>query len=488
MQFSTKIQEQLNDKNISEGQILDQLNQFKNGIKPIALKRACILNDGIIKLNDDEVVELVAKFEKAAQTQKIIKFVPASGAATRMFKHLFEYKSQPNNPLITDFFNHLEEFPFYSLLENELPELKHLLIKKDYQPIINTILQKLNYGFLPKGSILFHQYDDEIRTAFEEHLYEGENYSIGKNEQINIHFTVAKNHQKSIIKLLKNKIHKSFLHQNILLNFSCQNSNTDTITVDLNNDFVKNQEDKLVFRPGGHGALIYNLNSIDADLIFIKNIDNIVPDSKREDTIVYKKALGGLALGMANKRTQILSSLDQGKKIDPTNLTHFLSSFGIEERDYSDKEIYTLLDRPIRVCGMVKNQNEPGGGPFWVKDDEGVVSKQIVEKSQVNFKDASQEKIFQQSSHFNPVDLVCITKNHLKEPYDLLHYVDDGTGFISEKSLEGKTIKALELPGLWNGAMAKWNTLFVEVPLSTFNPVKTVNDLIRPIRVSLIKK
>ncbi len=488
MQVETKIQEQLRKKNISEKQVERQLAQFLNGIDFINLDRACTIGDGLKKLTANELTQFIALYESKANDLKILKFVPASGAATRMFKHLFDFQETAENALSQEFFQRLPDFPFFSELKNQLPNISDLLNQKQYAKIIDTILVNMNFGNIPKGCIPFHKYSSDIRTAFEEHLYEGKDYGKGKQGKICVHFTIAETHAKTILELLHQRIRACFLHDNVLVNFSYQLPETDTITVDLQNNPLANEQGELIFRPGGHGALIYNLNDLDADLIFIKNIDNVVPDSQREDTLIYKKALAGVALEFKYLRDKILVDIGSNRPLDQEDLIRLKNTFEIDLSAKNRQEIKGLLDRPIRVCGMVKNQGEPGGGPFWVKDSEGNLSKQIVETSQIDFSKKSQKQIVENASHFNPVDLVCITKDHQGISYDLHNFVDENTGFISEKSRAGQTIKALELPGLWNGAMAGWNTVFVEVPLTTFNPVKTVNDLLRPVRTGGMKK
>lgn len=470
-------------KGISEQQILDQLSQFKQGFEPASLAAPATEKNGITDISS-QLEGYIDHYEKAEILA--LKFVPASGAASRMFKQLFEFRADLNQKAkekgpISQFFKELESFAFYTDLESKFFQVKGSSLKEAQNSdssydILDVFLKEegLNYGKLPKGLLKFHKYGDIAKTPAQEHLTEGLQYS-NKQNKIRIHFTVSPEH----LEAFKNHIDEAVtsLRGNFEINFSTQKSKTDTIAAAVDNSPFRTGNGDLLFRPAGHGALLENLNDLSADIIFIKNIDNVVPDRLKPDTIRFKKALAGALLQFQAKAFDLLLQNDTGQ-----NVTHegklLLAEMGTKG-ELSPEEVLRKLNRPIRVCGMVKNEGEPGGGPFWVKDKTGTTSLQIVESAQVDLKDKTQENIFNGSTHFNPVDLVCGTKNYKGEKFDLLKYRDLDTGFISEKSSGGQKLKAMELPGLWNGSMADWNTIFVEVPLSTFNPVKTVNDLLK---------
>lgn len=499
---------QLKEKGINQSVVENQIEIFRKGFPFLRIVKPATVGDGIIKLESEEVDNLIDVYKTFGGTR--LKFVPASGAATRMFKHLYEFREE--YPLkgmdcfgdkefnsIHHFIANLKSFPFYDKLYNELwsvgYKLEDLVESNDYLPIVNTLLNTngLNYGSLPKGLINFHKYDDIARTSLEEHLVEGSQYARDQHGQVYLHLTVSPEHRKGFNELVERV--KAFYenHYDVTLNvsFSEQKPSTDTIAVDLDNRPFRNSDGTLLFRPGGHGALIENLNDLDADVIFIKNIDNVAPDHLKPQTIRYKKALAGLLIGYRNIIFDFIRRIN-GEENQPADFLPEVLDFTIDElcilppanlkkSSVADVKEYLLrvLNRPIRVCGMVKNQGEPGGGPFWAVNSDGSTSLQVVESSQIDLNDSKMKNIFSQSTHFNPVDIVCSTKGYNGNKFNLLNYTDPATGFISVKSRDGKQIKALELPGLWNGAMSSWNTIFVEVPLSTFSPVKTVNDLLR---------
>jgi hypothetical protein len=479
-----------------------QIEQFKKGVKPIVLVRQASANDGIFQVqNSKKYIDL---YDNAKL--KITKFVPASGAASRMFKSLFEYvektksentKAVPLNKELKEFCNNIGKFAFYGELNSLLKEeggIKLLFSEKNYSPAIEKLLNPdgLSYGQLPKGLLKFHLYNViHSRTPFEEHLVEGALYACSENRVVNIHFTVSPEHLKSFKNIYKNSKGSYEKKYNVKYNieFSIQKSSTNTIAVNPDNTPFYNFDGTLFFRPGGHGALIENLNEIDSDIIFIKNIDNVVKENKLQPTIEYKKVLAGKLLELQNNIFSLIKSIKENPSDEIIEKAFaflknelFLEENCIEINAKGLKRAELLierLNRPIRVCGVVKNQGEPGGGPFYVQNSDGCISLQIVESSQVDSQNDDQLRILNSSTHFNPVDLVCATKDFSGKKFDLRKYVDNDTCFISSKSLSGKELKALELPGLWNGAMAFWNTLFVEVPVETFNPVKTVNDLLR---------
>ncbi|MBW6478152.1 MAG: DUF4301 family protein [Bacteroidales bacterium] len=506
--FTEKDLEQLKEKGISVDMAKDQIRNFEKGFPFIKLASPATPGDGIIQIDQDQLKEYVEFYDEKYPALDIVKFVPASGAATRMFKDLFTWRDElrkgksaeniaASDKQAAQFFAEMETFAFWDDLKNVLNDkgldANALLEKKDYLSLIDHLLDDdgLGYAMLPKGLLRFHKYKDFSRTPLEEHLVEGANYVRKSSNVVKLHFTVSPehrgrfiNHVGSVIKSYEENFGTGFE-----VRFSVQKPSTDTMAVDLENNPFRDSDGSLLFRPGGHGALIQNLNELTEDLVFIKNIDNVVPDRLKEETYTYKKLLGGLLLFLQEKVFRILREIDGGNFADDEYAvarTFAIEHLCIDEKilPHDDKEgislLRKLLDRPIRICGMVKNVGEPGGGPFWVQDPRsGIRSLQIVESSQVDHKDAEQKKIFEQSTHFNPVDLVCSLKDHTGKAYDLAGFVDPETGFISYKSKDGKDLKAQELPGLWNGAMANWNTIFVEVPLITFNPVKTIMDLLR---------
>ena len=489
MNFTPSDRALFKQKNISEDTVQYQMDCFQKGFSFVQLDRPCTANDGILIWSPDDLDRLLEVYEAEKPETDFLKFVPASGAASRMFKHLFNYKNGEEDKLVTQFIEHLNHFAFYrELVEkaqaNQL-DFDVLLKEKDYETMVHLLLseQGLQYGLLPKGLIDFHAYDHEIRKAVGEHLIEGAAYAQGDDHKVRLHFTISESHKnkfRDYLKSFQNKVSKQ-LGCDFEIEFSVQSPSTDTIAVDMENAPFRLEDGTILFRPGGHGALIDNLNQLDADIIFVKNIDNVVPERLQETTVIYKKALAAKLLELKAQRDYFLHALNRGEGIDEDQLSILCSQLNIDaDKVNEESEFYDLLNRPMRICGMVKNQGEPGGGPFWVSSEDGRVGLQIVEKAQIDMNNETQKAILEQSTHFNPVDLVCATKDHHGERYDLNQFTDPSTGFIAEKSLEGRQLKAQELPGLWNGGMAKWITLFVEVPLVTFNPVKTVNDLLKP--------
>lgn len=465
-----------------------QIENFKTGFPFIQAKAPATVGEGILRLTEEDLELLTQVFDLQAPKNKLLKFVPASGAASRMFKALYAAKDNGKmDDSVRNFFENLPEFAFYDALLNAIGGYG------GNQEILDGLLTEkgLDYGNLPKGLLLFHSYGKKKRTAVEEHLVEGAHYA-NRNGRVRLHFTVSPEHKskfKKHIAAVKEEYEKEF-HVQYIISYSEQKAETDTIAVDRNNSPFLMEDGMPLFRPAGHGALLSNLNDQEADIIFIKNIDNVVPDHLKASTITYKKALAGILIQTRKRIFNFAKRLDQ-EKVSAYTITKALSFLkndlnvlppkGFRNWKMEDKLAFAKekINRPLRVCGMVKNVGEPGGGPFWVKNEDGSVSLQIVESAQFNLKAKKQEEIFKSATHFNPVDLVVSTKNYKKEPYNLFQFRDDKTGFISEKSMSGKVLKAQELPGLWNGSMAFWNTIFVEVPLETFNPVKTVNDLLR---------
>ena len=493
---------QIAARGITEQQVEHQLEQFKTGFPFLKLEAAASIGNGIIAPNDEEKKNYIDAWnEYKAAGRKIVKFVPASGAASRMFKNMFAFVDAPYDEPTTDFekeyFDHIKKFAFRKALcdqckKNEGKDIQTLLAEGNYKAIARNMLSKegLNYGNLPKGLLLFHNYEEGPRTPMEEHLVEAALYA-SSNGEANVHFTVSHDH----IELFKQKVaecaDKYAEKYNVKFNisFSEQKPSTDTIAANPDNTPFRDEDGSLVFRPGGHGALIQNLNDIDADVVFIKNIDNVVPDRLKQDTVDYKQVIAGILVELQQRAFNYLRLLDTGlyshAQLEEIIrfLKHDLCCIRTDMKELEDAELVIYLrkklNRPMRVCGVVKNVGEPGGGPFLTYNQDGTISLQILESSQIDKSNTEYMKMFTEGTHFNPVELVCAIKDYQGNPFNLPEFVDPTTGFISSKSKGGRELKALELPGLWNGAMSDWNTVFVEVPLSTFNPVKTVNDLLR---------
>lgn len=510
--FSSKDLKQIKKKGIHVKDIEKQLDNFKNGFPFLEIVDSANYKFGINKLDQEAEDKFIKYYEEHSDDIKIMKFVPASGAATRMFKSLFEmmktYKGSEREylRLLVDrsfnslfyTYDNMAKFPFYKDLQEEFlrqeESLDKCLEKHDYVCLLEKLLtpKGLNYGNLPKGLIKFHNYSFGARTAAQEHMVEGALYAKTKGK-VYIHFTVSPQHLKLFKDHLNDtkEVFSEKYEAKYYIGYSEQKSSTDTIAVDMNNEPLKDEEGNLVFRPGGHGALIHNLNNISADIIFIKNIDNVVPDYFKKDTIRYKKVLAGKALEIQSQLFEYIKQLKKSKTVTEKLIKEIVRFFKVElsykfpeefdakEKDEKVKILIEKLNRPVRVCGMVRNEGEPGGGPYLVKEKDGFVSPQIVEGSQFDPNNQDQKNIINESTHFNPVDLVCAVKDYRGRKFDLTKFIDHDTGFISEKSKDGVSLKAQELPGLWNGAMANWNTAFIEVPISTFNPVKVVNDLLR---------
>ena len=501
--ITTQDKELLAKKGITEAQIAEQLACFQTGFPYLKLDAAASIERGILAPNAEEQKAYLAAWDAYTNTDKtIVKFVPASGAASRMFKNLFEFLSadydKPTTKFEQAFFAGIKDFAFYDDLDAACQRITGkniagLMEEGNYKAVVSALLETvgLNYGALPKGLLKFHKYPEGARTPLEEHLAEGAMYAAGKSGKVNVHFTVSAEHRELFKKLVEEKAGEFAKRYGVDYNitFSEQKPSTDTIAADMDNQPFRDNG-KLLFRPGGHGALIENLNDLDADVIFIKNIDNVVPDKLKADTVTYKKLIAGVLVTLQKQAFEYLELLDSGKYTHEQmmEMLQFLQKKlfckNPETKDLEDSvlAIYlkNKLNRPMRVCGMVKNVGEPGGGPFLAENPDGTVSLQVLESSQIDMSDPAKKAMFEKGTHFNPVDLVCAVKNYKGEKYNLPDYVDKNTGFISYKSKDGRELKALEFPGLWNGAMSDWNTVFVEVPIETFNPVKTVNDLLRP--------
>src|SRR6056297_267903 len=492
---------QIQNKGLSEKVIEKQLENFKRGFPELQLVKPAQLNSGIIRLENKDVEDYKNNYEQSIGTQKAMKFIPASGAASRMFKFLFEYMDNPveGSKQVELFVSRIKDFAFYddlkSVLKDKGENIEELLHNKQYKKIIHFLLTKegLNYGNLPKALIIFHKDEQKSRTPIEEHIVESADYCLNENKKAYLHFTISPQHEIPFdkhLKAIKSKYEKE-LNAEFEITHSFQKEHTDIIAVKPNNEILRDEKGDPVFRPGGHGALLENLNDIEADIVFIKNIDNVVVDKLKIEGNRYKKALAGLMLRYQEIIFDYLERLDMEEEIERNELDEMhkflqekLNVIPHEDLNTEDKQCYidylrTKLNRPLRICGMVENKGEPGGGPFWVKDKDNSISLQIVEKAQINMENPEQKKVIEDSTHFNPVDLVCGLKNYKGNSFNLLEFRDPSAGIITQKSKGGVDLKAQELPGLWNGGMAYWNTIFVEVPLSTFTPVKTVNDLLR---------
>lgn len=474
---------QLSARGIRPEEINQQVDYFKQGFPWMNLEKSATIGDGIVRFSDADLASHIERFESRRSSLNLLKMVPASGAATRMFKSLFEYISsgQPNKESDL-FFSQKESFAFYQELASITPD------GSSEVDVLKVLLgaSGMEYGSLPKGLLKFHQYPAGARTPLEEHLVEAAEYA-SDGQKARLHFTVSPEHRGRFEALVAqlSPIWSSHFGIEFEVTFSEQKPATDTVAVNMDNSLFREDDGSLLFRPAGHGALLENLNDLTADIIFIKNIDNVVPDHLKQATIQYKKALAGLLLwileGISYLEMRLKGELkpaliEEALLEIKTYLGFEVSSdFALLSLDAQAAALLEILGRPTRICGVVKNTGEPGGGPFWCQDAVGNLTLQLVESAQVDMSNDSQKALFAGSTHFNPVDLVCATRGK-----DLLAYRDMSTGFITEKTKDGKSLKAQELPGLWNGAMANWNTLFVEVPLETFNPVKTVTDLLRP--------
>lgn len=477
-------------RQLDRAQIDAQLTLFTDGVEPTQIHAPCTLGKGVRRFSTDELATYAQTYDRQAPRLSITKFVPASGAATRMFAHL--HAADDADERYSEFMKHLPRFAFYQLLEGHFRaqgiSLEALRSSGNYGPITAGLLgaSGLNYDEIPKGSVPFHKYPNAVRTPFMEHLHEAAMYAVGKGGLAQVHFTVSPNFKSSDRQALLKYAEDLGLTAGcaIEVTFSEQHPSTDTLAVDENNAPFRGVDGRLLFRPGGHGALLRNLDALHADVIFIKNIDNVVPDAKKTDTVASKRALGGLLLDLVARRNAVLHHLDDGVSGAENDAKRLLRNWFVHEDETvlpdDSAALNKLLNRPIRVCGMVRNAGEPGGGPFWMRTSGGHCTAQIVEAAQIDLSNEDQREQFEASTHFNPVDLVCHTRDHQGEAYNLVEFSNPRRAFIAMKSVGSRRLKALERPGLWNGAMEHWLTVFVEVPATTFAPVKTVNDLLRP--------
>lgn len=499
--MNTSLKQKIEQQGMPLDEVKAQIKNFEEGFPFLPIVSAAKIGNGIKVLTDPEIQHFQETYPVNAAGKTIVKFVPASGAASRMFKDLFSFLEADSDlsksPFTQKFIDNIQKFAFFRDLENSLQQsgssVKKALSLKDYKQIVAHLLndEGLGYGNLPKGLLKFHHYPDHDRSPTYEHFVEGVMYGLGKDKTVRLHFTVSPEHEekfKAEVAEIQPKLEKEY-GVKFEVEYSQQKKSTDTIAVNMDNTPFLEEDGSILFRPAGHGALLENLNEIDGDLIFIKNIDNVVPDRLKGTTKEYKIALGGLLMEIQEEVFEALTKLERSIDIFSVSFAENVIRgilggkipFHYPDMQIAEKGHYlqTKLNRPIRICGMVKNTGEPGGGPFWIQEDDGSLSLQIAETAQINVDDHAQKEIFQSATHFNPVDLVCATKDFRGHKFDLLKFRDMRTGFITEKSKNGRDLQAQELPGLWNGAMAGWNTVFVEVPLITFNPVKTVNDLLR---------
>ena len=452
-----------------------QLKNFREGFPFLPVTRAASCGDGIRVLDAAGIEQAAARYDRAKESLRVVKFVPASGAATRMFKDLFEFvREGRRTAVVGELLANRRRFAFW-------PELRTIVgdDADELRTVENIVAEGLRYGETPKGLVSFHRYGDEVRKAVEEHLVEGAQYAAAGGE-VKIHFTVSPEHLTRFEALLAEKIpgYESRFGVKYRISFSVQDPSTDTLAVNPDCTPFRRADGRLLFRPAGHGALIGNLGKIDADIVFVKNIDNVTTDARRGDTVLYKKALAGVLLALQERIFEYLMALEvPGAELEP--IAAFIENELCVKlpKDYGTALLRQVLDRPIRVCGMVRNEGEPGGGPFWVTGADGLETLQIAESNQIA---PEKRELMRLATHFNPVDLVCSFRTSKGGRFDLQEFVDPATGFISRKSDGGRELLAQELPGLWNGAMARWNTVFVEVPITAFSPVKVVTDLLRP--------
>ncbi len=508
--FTEQDIQQIENHGLTIDKVNAQISLIKKNMVYSNLLAAATIGNGILRKDKQQQQDCIDFFENKRDQISIVKFVPASGAATRMFKFLFQFLNEfdetnetieaysEKNKLFKEFLNALEKLPFYEIVREKINEtvLNFDSLSKGKQCVlfVKTMLDtnQLNYSFYPKGLLPFHKYENEVSTAFKEHMLEATLYAL-TNSNANLHFTISEAHKNMFeneLKKVKNQLEKE-INTKFNVSFSYQNKGTDTIAITSKDELFRTENGKLMFRPAGHGALIENLNMLNYDLIFIKNIDNIVVLEQNIEISDYKKMLAGILLQIQRQAFKYLNNLedDEISEDEVNNIELFVVNrinveFDEAYNNYTLKEkrtyLHNKLNRPIRVCGMVKNEGEPGGGPFWVQDENGTVSLQVVEFAQIDIEKENQREIVDNATYFNPTDLVCGVKNYKGEKFDLTKYVDSKAAFITMKSQNGVDIKVLEFPGLWNGSMAYWNSIFVEIPVSTFNPVKTVNDLLKP--------
>jgi hypothetical protein len=505
--FTPQDLRQIEAEGLSEAQILEQIEVFRKGFSPVRLNRPCKVKDGIAVIPEEDEDGFLRCHERECRKGRMLKFVPASGAASRMFKEWFEFLDRgsfDSEAMNAAFDRDLRRFAFFgdlrAAVQRQGGNLDKWMAEKRLTNILDCILSEkgLNYGNLPKALLKFHAYPGGSRAAIEEHLVEAALYAKGGDRVCRIHFTVSREHEEKVSNYLSS-IRSQYEKQwdvSLDIGISIQSSSTNTLAVDLENRPFRDEKGRLVFRPGGHGALLFNMNSMsDEDIVFLKNIDNIVPERLTPATVRYKKVLCGYLISLQEKMFHYLTRMAEGqmKADDLSVIVSFCQEelcirfpAGFDEWSWAAKQalIFSKLNRPVRVCGMVKNEGEPGGGPFWVDEEDGSQSLQIIEATQIDPTSVTQRAVWSAATHFNPVDLVCGVRDYRRRQFDLMKFVNQRTFSISQKSEKGRELRALERPGLWNGSMHDWTTLFVEVPIETFNPVKTVYDLLRPQHLS----
>lgn len=500
--------EQLAELGITEDEVVRQLELFADPPRPAVLVRPCTIGDGIEMLDSEARRNAQQAYQGAAQAGRLLKFVPASGAATRMFQSLLAQRQRPGQMTragleagaaagdadsreVLTFVDHLSRFPFIDALADVVAKrganLDELARRGEVGPILAALLDPdgLDYAALPKALLPFHRYPDGSRSAFAEHLLEGAAYARSAAGTARLHFTVSPEHEavsRALLDAVRRRC-EARAEARLDVSFSNQKRATDTVAVDLDNRPLRGPEGRLVLRPGGHGALIENVNDLRGDIVFIKTVDNIQPEHRRGPTLEWMRLLTGHLVKLQDALSGHLAAVS-GAAPSQTQIEaahRFVrTAFGEDVSSAGVAALVAALDRPIRVCGMVRNTGEPGGGPFWVCGRDGRATRQIVESAQVDMDDEAQRAVFKASTHFNPVLIVCSVRDRHGRPFDLRRFVDESAVFIARKSKDGQELKALERPGLWNGAMAHWHTVFVELPNDTFTPVKTVNDLLRP--------
>jgi hypothetical protein len=492
--FTAADLEELASRGISVEEIGTQLRQLRRPPPPIVLDRPCTIGDGIVQLDPATQSKLIAQGDEAARAGRVVKFVPASGAATRMFKDLIaaaQGEARPSaHATARQLFEQLDRFPFAGELRRRSGVSGTPASDDEERHILRTLLEEMAFANRPKGLVPFHR-TDSIRTAFEEHLLEGVGYTRDARGTCRMHFTISPEARAGFEAaraaadpILERRAPGAVLD----VTFSEQHPSTDTIAIDGAGEPFRTADGRLLFRPAGHGALLRNIQDLNADIVAIKNIDNVLPHEASTEVVRWRRLLVGCLVDLQREVFERLAALHRSASESEIAAAiacardRFGRSVPDTVRGMSARAewVRELLDRPLRICGVVRNEGEPGGAPFWVRGRDGACSIQIVESSQVDTNEPDQARIFRSSTHFNPVDLVCGVRTWHGEPFDLARFVDPDTAFVVQKSADGRELKALERPGLWNGAMAGWNTVCVDVPTSTFAPVKTVADLLRP--------
>lgn len=512
--LSSEDLQQIREHGLEPDEVLRQISLFREGLPPTRLVRCCTVGDGIRRFDIQRIESLAAEYADLVKESRVVKFVPASGAASRMFRSLIRMSSRirgsepvdsgaaarsgdADERACAEFFSNLKKFAFY-------PDLKKEMARRGLDPeaeaaagrwgsVLAALLEPsgLNYADVPKGLVKFHSYPGHSRTAFEEHILEALAYARGRDGLSRLHFTVAEEYEPEIrafIEKQRRRYEKG--GRKCEVGYSCQSPATDTIAVDLENRPFRDENGRLIFRPGGHGALLDNLARLEAEFVFLKNVDNVVPDHRKPETFLYRTALAAHLFHLQTRLHDLVLGLTENpgdKRVVARAREFAMEELGLPQPpDRGDRPLrerahdwINRLNRPLRVCAMVSNQGEPGGGPFWVRDRSGELAAQIVEEPQVDRQNPGQWAIYTSSTHFNPTDMACTLRDFRGRPFSLTDFVDQNAAFITRKSHEGRALKALERPGLWNGSMAGWISVFVEVPLTVFNPVKTVFALLR---------